>query len=297
VPPPGTRRCSASWPKGSLGRDPHRGVLGWQGGGSAGGFLSVADDQVVHPGPPRPQLRPGLSTWRRPVRSLAAALRRSQPRPRRTPPEAKYARAPNLRAAGDQALNLRWAAGRWRLMRPGSSPPSWSSPSLAARRESPPAGSCSRRGRRHGRVRGCARGSGSWRLGLASYQREELCWVRRSSGISMAARTRCVPAARSLRRSVPAPAQRRRGRAQPGARHDRGGVPARRGRWFLVRAGPWRLALGEAALTGLLSWLEAAARPAPIETQPFRETSVQARSPPGFHQQRRRGPRGPGGRG
>ena len=107
---------------------------------------------------------------------------------------------------------------------------------------------------------GLRKGSGSWRLGLASYQREELCWFG-ALGISM--RPDEVFPRRDLTvvsRRLPTDAEAaslgpgrivvecRLGEASgPGA----GGAGGPGG-------GTVELALGEAALTGLLSWLEAA---------------------------------------
>ena len=94
---------------------------------------------------------------------------------------------------------------------------------------------------------GLRKGSGSWRLGLASYQREELCWFG-SFGLSM--RPDEVFSRRDLTvvsRRLPSDAE----AASLGP--DRIVVECKFG-----EAGTVELALGEAALTGLLSWLEAA---------------------------------------
>ena len=94
---------------------------------------------------------------------------------------------------------------------------------------------------------GLRKGSGSWRLGLASYQREELCWFG-SFGLSM--RPDEVFPRRDLTvvsRRLPSDAE----AASLGP--DLIVVECKFG-----EAGTVELALGEAALTGLLSWLEAA---------------------------------------
>ncbi len=94
---------------------------------------------------------------------------------------------------------------------------------------------------------GLRKGSGSWRLGLASYQREELCWFG-SFGLSM--RPDEVFPRRDLTvvsRRLPSDAE--AASLGPG----RIVVECKFG-----EAGTVELALGEAALTGLLSWLEAA---------------------------------------
>ena len=87
----------------------------------------------------------------------------------------------------------------------------------------------------------------SWRLGLASYQREELCWFG-SFGLTM--RPDEVFPRRDLTvvsRRLPSDAE--AASLGPG----RIVVECKFG-----EAGTVELALGEAALTGLLSWLEAA---------------------------------------
>jgi len=94
---------------------------------------------------------------------------------------------------------------------------------------------------------GLRKGSGSWRLGLASYQREELCWFG-SFGLTM--RPDEVFPRRDLTvvsRRLPSDAE--AASLGPG----RIVVECKFG-----EAGTVELALGEAALTGLLSWLEAA---------------------------------------
>ena len=94
---------------------------------------------------------------------------------------------------------------------------------------------------------GLRKGSGSWRLGLASYQREELCWFG-SFGLSL--RPDEVFPRRDLTvvsRRLPSDAE--AASLGPG----RIVVECKFG-----EAGTVELALGEAALTGLLSWLEAA---------------------------------------
>jgi hypothetical protein len=95
---------------------------------------------------------------------------------------------------------------------------------------------------------GLRKGSGSWRLGLASYQREELCWFG-ALGISM--RPDEVFPRRDLTvvsRRLPSEAE--AASLGPG----RIVVECRLGE----DSGTVELALGEAAFTGLLSWLEAA---------------------------------------
>jgi Protein of unknown function (DUF2550) len=104
---------------------------------------------------------------------------------------------------------------------------------------------------------GLRKGSGSWRLGLASYQREELCWFG-ALGISM--RPDEVFPRHDLTvvsRRLPSDAE--AASLGPGMivvecrlGEDSGsaGIPGQ-GRTV-------ELALGEAAFTGLLSWLEAA---------------------------------------
>jgi hypothetical protein len=104
---------------------------------------------------------------------------------------------------------------------------------------------------------GLRKGTGSWRLGLASYQREELCWFG-ALGISM--RPDEVFPRRDLTlvsRRLPSDAE--AASLGPGMivvecrlGQDRGsaGTPG--------PGGIVELALGEAAFTGLLAWLEAA---------------------------------------
>jgi hypothetical protein len=95
---------------------------------------------------------------------------------------------------------------------------------------------------------GLRKGSGSWRLGLASYQREELRWFG-ALGISM--RPDEVFPRRDLTvgsRRLPSDAE--AASLGPG----RIVVECRLG----ADGGTVELALGEAAFTGLLSWLEAA---------------------------------------
>jgi hypothetical protein len=94
---------------------------------------------------------------------------------------------------------------------------------------------------------GLRKGSGSWRLGLASYQREELCWFG-IFGLSM--RPDEVFPRHDLSvvsRRLPSDAE--AASLGPG----RIVVECKFG-----EAGTVELALGEAALTGLISWLEAA---------------------------------------
>jgi len=104
---------------------------------------------------------------------------------------------------------------------------------------------------------GLRKGNGSWRLGLASYQREELCWFG-ALGISM--RPDEVFPRRDLSvvsRRLPSDAE--AASLGPGMivvkcrLGEDGGSAGTPGQGRTVE-----LALGEAALTGLLSWLEAA---------------------------------------
>jgi hypothetical protein len=104
---------------------------------------------------------------------------------------------------------------------------------------------------------GLRKGSGSWRLGLASYQREELCWFG-ALGISM--RPDEVFPRRDLTlvsRRLPSDAE--AASLGPGMivvecrlGQDRGSAGTS------GPGGTVELALGEAAFTGLLAWLEAA---------------------------------------
>ncbi len=108
---------------------------------------------------------------------------------------------------------------------------------------------------------GLRRGGGSWRLGLASYQREELCWYG-VFGLSMR------PAEAFPRRDMSVVSRREPTEAEtaslgPGmvvVKCELSPPPAGpRGPGAATRpGGTVELALGEAALTGLLSWLEAA---------------------------------------
>ena len=139
---------------------------------------------------------------------------------------------------------------------------------------------------------GLRKGNGPWRLGLASYQREELCWFG-IFGLSM--RPDEVFPRRDLTvvsRRLPSDAEAAslgpgmivvecklgEDGGQLGSPAPGGGLALRVGRRFGLRrrsrlrrrsgrsvggvrrsgAGTVELALGEAALTGLLSWLEAA---------------------------------------
>ena len=116
---------------------------------------------------------------------------------------------------------------------------------------------------------GLRKGSGSWRLGLASYQREELCWFG-IFGLSM--RPDEVFPRRDLTlvsRRLPTDAEAAslgpgmivvecklgQDGGQPGSPASAGAAPASAG---APGGETVELALGEAALTGLLSWLEAA---------------------------------------
>lgn len=88
---------------------------------------------------------------------------------------------------------------------------------------------------------------GSWRLGVASYQREELCWFG-VFGVSMR----------------PEEVFPRRDLAVLSRRPPTDAEVAILGPGMIVvecsfgEGGPVELALGESALTGLLAWLEAA---------------------------------------
>ena len=88
---------------------------------------------------------------------------------------------------------------------------------------------------------------GSWRLGVASYQREELCWFG-VFGVSMR----------------PEEVFRRRDLAVVSRRMPTDAEASILGPGMIVvecsfgEGGPVELALAESALTGLLSWLEAA---------------------------------------
>lgn len=100
---------------------------------------------------------------------------------------------------------------------------------------------------------GLRKGTGSWRLGLASYQREELCWFG-IFGFSM--RPDEVFPRRDLTvvsRRLPSDAE--AASLGPGmivveCKLGQGGS--------LGQGGTVELAMGESALTGLLAWLEAA---------------------------------------
>ncbi len=128
---------------------------------------------------------------------------------------------------------------------------------------------------------GLRKGGGRWRLGLASYQREELCWFgifglsmrpdevfprrdltvvsRRLPSDAEAASlgpgmivVECKLVEDGSQLGSPAPGGGTPGGGAPGAAPASAGTPGGAG------AGTVELALGEAALTGLLSWLEAA---------------------------------------
>ncbi len=118
---------------------------------------------------------------------------------------------------------------------------------------------------------GLRKGTGSWRLGLASYQREELCWFG-IFGFSM--RPDEVFPRHDLTlvsRRLPSDAEAASlgpgmivvecklgqgssgGQASGGGQDDGGGQDGSGG-----QDGTVELAMGESALTGLLAWLEAA---------------------------------------
>jgi hypothetical protein len=95
---------------------------------------------------------------------------------------------------------------------------------------------------------GLRKGNGSWRLGVASYQREELCWFG-IFGLSMR----------------PVEVFPRRDLAVVSRRLPADAEAAVLGPGMIVvecklgeDSGTVELAMGEAALTGLLAWLEAA---------------------------------------
>jgi hypothetical protein len=101
---------------------------------------------------------------------------------------------------------------------------------------------------------GLRRGAGSWRLGLASYQREELCWYG-VFGISMR------PSETFPRRDLTVASRREPSDVETASLGP--GMIVVECELTTPAAGPAatrtvELALGEAALTGLLSWLEAA---------------------------------------
>ena len=119
---------------------------------------------------------------------------------------------------------------------------------------------------------GLRRPNGSWRLGVASYQREELCWFG-ALGVSM--RPDVVFPRRDLTvvsRRLPSDAEAASlgpgmivvecrlgedsGQPGPASAGDAPGAPVAPG--APGRGGTVELAMGEAALTGLLAWLEAA---------------------------------------
>jgi len=87
---------------------------------------------------------------------------------------------------------------------------------------------------------------GSWRLGVASYQREELCWFG-VFGVSM--RPEEVFPRRDL-----AVVSRRRPTDAEASILGPGMIVVE---FSFGGGGPVELALGESALTGLLAWLEA----------------------------------------
>ena len=134
---------------------------------------------------------------------------------------------------------------------------------------------------------GLRKGNGPWRLGLASYQREELCWFG-IFGLSMRPdevfprRDLTVVSRRlptdseaaslgpgmivvecQLARTVARSALRAAAAGSGGAGGGSGAAGSGRGSGFGAAGTPGQrgtveLALGEAALTGLLAWLEAA---------------------------------------
>jgi hypothetical protein len=126
---------------------------------------------------------------------------------------------------------------------------------------------------------GLRRDNGSWRLGVASYQREELCWFgvfgftvrpdevfpRRDLSVisrrvpssdeagSLTPGMIVVECALGGEASLPADPSDTTGRSGHTSSLDAVGSPGPPGRPGIVE-----LAMGEAALTGFLSWLEAA---------------------------------------
>ena len=97
---------------------------------------------------------------------------------------------------------------------------------------------------------GLRRPNGSWRLGVASYQREELCWFG-IFGLSL--RPDEVFPRRDLAvvsRRLPSDAE--------AATLGPGMIVVECSLGQAAQGGTVELALGEAALTGLLAWLEAA---------------------------------------
>ena len=108
---------------------------------------------------------------------------------------------------------------------------------------------------------GLRKGTGPWRLGVASYQREELCWY---GALGLTMRPDEVFPRRDLTvvsRRLPTDAE--AASLGPGMivveckllGEDSAGSP---GSPAAAPGGTVELALGEAALTGLLAWLEAA---------------------------------------
>jgi hypothetical protein len=108
---------------------------------------------------------------------------------------------------------------------------------------------------------GLRKGTGPWRLGVASYQREELCWY---GALGLTMRPDEVLPRRDLTvvsRRLPTDAEAASlgpGMIVVGCKllgEDSAGSP---GSPAAAPGGTVELALGEAALTGLLAWLEAA---------------------------------------
>ena len=97
---------------------------------------------------------------------------------------------------------------------------------------------------------GLRRQNGSWRLGVASYQPEELCWF----GVFG---LRLRPAEVFPRRDLAVVSRRAPTDAEV-ASLGPGMIVVECSLGEAARGGTVELALGEAALTGLLSWLEAA---------------------------------------
>ena len=99
---------------------------------------------------------------------------------------------------------------------------------------------------------GLRRPGGNWRLGVAAYQPDELRWY---NGVGVLLRPGGGLHRRSLSGASPAARRTRAEAAQPGAPACVVvALPGRRGQ----SPAPIELAMGEAALTGFLAWLEAA---------------------------------------
>ena len=106
---------------------------------------------------------------------------------------------------------------------------------------------------------GLRRGNGPWRLGVASYQREELCWF---GALGLTTRPDEVFGRRDLivvSRRLPTDAEAASlGPSMIVVEFKLGEDSGPPGPAVPGPGGTVELALGEAALTGLLAWLEAA---------------------------------------